>query len=255
MTENDWNPGAYDENHGFVSEYGRDLLDLLAPESGDRVLDVGCGTGHLTAEIAASGAAVIGIDAAPEMIEQARQEYHDLTFEQADVRTYDPAGQFDAVFSNAALHWIPGDDHDAVLSTVAAALGDDGRFVAELGGRGNVSAITDALAAELTARGDDGAHPWYFPSIGEYSPRVESHGMEVEFARLFDRPTELDGGEAGLRNWIEMVGDEFFVGVSSDERAAVLDGVEARVREQLWDESQGVWIADYRRLRFVAKRQ
>ncbi|MFC7076649.1 methyltransferase domain-containing protein [Haloarcula halophila] len=252
MTDgNSWDPDDYDEGHGFVTEYGRDLLELLSPGPGDRVLDVGCGTGHLTAAIADSGADVVGIDAAAEMVDQAREAHPDCAFRQADIREYEPDGEFDAVFSNAVLHWIPGPDHDAVLSTVADALTAEGRFVAEFGGRGNVAAITDALAAELSERGYDRTQPWYFPSIGEYAPRVESHGLELRFARLFDRPTGLDDGEAGLRNWIGMFGDEFFDGVGTTEREAILDGVEERLRPHLFED--GSWTADYRRLRLLAR--
>lgn len=251
MPDNDWDPDDYDDGHGFVAEYGADMLDLLEPGPGDRVLDLGCGTGHLTAAIADSGADVVGIDAAESMVAQAREEYPDLSFEVADAREYDPSG-FDAVFSNAALHWIPGADHDAVLSMVDAALGDSGRFVAEFGGRGNVSQVETALQAELRERGYDATHSWYFPSIGEYAPRLESHGLEVTNAWLFDRPTELDGGEAGLREWIGMFGDELFTGVKESEHGAILDAVEERLRPSLYDPGAATWTVDYRRIRFVA---
>ncbi|MDS0278644.1 methyltransferase domain-containing protein [Halomicroarcula sp. S1AR25-4] len=253
MTDgNDWNPDDYDDGHGFVYEYGSDMLDLLDPKPGDRILDLGCGTGHLTADIADTGAETLGIDASAEMVRQAHEAYPSLDFEQADARAYAPAGSFDAVFSNAALHWIPGTDHDAVLSTVADALTADGRFVAEFGGRGNVRHITDALEAELAERGYEVDHPWYFPSIGEYASRLESAGFEVRFARLFDRPTELDGGEDGLREWVGMFGDEFFENVTAEERERVLDAVEDRLRGELFDADSETWTADYRRLRFVA---
>jgi trans-aconitate methyltransferase len=251
---NAWDPDDYDGGHEFVHEYGRDLLSLLDPQPGDSVLDLGCGTGHLSAEIAERGADVVGVDAAPEMIDQAAEQYPELRFEPADMRAYTPGETFDGVFSNAALHWVPAGDHDAVLETVADALEPNGRFVAEFGGRGNVETITDALSAELGERGYDVEHPWYFPSVGEYAPRVEGHGLEVTVARLFDRPTELDGGADGLRNWIGMFGDEFFEGVSDDDRTAVLDGVEDRLRGDLFDPETETWTADYRRIRFVAQK-
>ena len=251
MPDNEWDPDDYDGGHGFVAEYGADMLDLLDPESGQRVLDLGCGTGDLTAEIADRGVDVVGIDAAESMVAQARQKYPDRSFEVADAREYEP-GDFDAVFSNAALHWIPSEDHEAVLSMVGEALGADGRFVAEFGGRGNVSQVVDALRAELGDRGYDADHSWYFPSIGEYAPRLERHGLEVTSAWLFDRPTELDGGESGLREWVEMFGDEMFTDVGAAERASILDAVEARLRPSLYDGE--TWTADYRRIRVVAQR-
>jgi trans-aconitate methyltransferase len=173
----------------------------------------------------------------------------------ADAREYEPDGTFDAVFSNAALHWIPGADHDAVLSMVADALAENGRFVAEFGGRGNVAQVETAIRAELADRGYDTDHSWYFPSIGEYAPRLESHGLAVTSAVLFDRPTELDGGEAGLREWIGMFADAMFAGVPQGDREAILEGVEERLRPALFDPETGTWTADYRRIRFVAERE
>ena len=253
MLDNEWDPDDYDEDHGFVAEYGKDVVRLLDPQPGERILDVGCGTGTLTAVIADSGADVVGIDAAASMVEQARERYPDLAFAVADAREYEPDA-FDAVFSNAALHWIPCEDHDAVLSMVGSALGETGCFVAEFGGRGNVSQVERAVRAELRERGYDTDHSWYFPSIGEYAPRLESHGLEVTEAVLFDRPTELEGGEAGLREWVGMFGDELFDGVAETDREAVLDAVEERLRPGLYDPETGTWTADYRRLRFVARR-
>lgn len=249
----EWDPDSYDDDHAFVFERGGDVVDLLDPQPGERVLDLGCGTGHLTAELADRGAEVVGIDADPEMIDRARESYPDLSFRLADGREFALDTPVDAVFSNAALHWIPGGNHGAVLDCVADALVDGGRFVAELGGTGNVSAIVDALSAELVARGVEFERPYYFPSVGEYAPRLEAAGFEVRLARLFDRPTPLDGGAAGLRNWIGMFGDAFFAEVADDEREAVLGAVEDRLREQLYDGES--WTADYRRLRFSAVRQ
>ena len=253
MPENEWDPGDYDGDHGFVAEYGADVVELLDAQPGERVFDIGCGTGHLTAEIADRGADVVGIDAAEEMVAQAREQYPDLTFEVADARDYDP-GTFDAVFSNAALHWIPSDDHDAVLSMVARALDEGGRFVAEFGGQGNVSQVETAVRSVLAERGYETGNPWYFPSLGEYTSRLEAHGLEVTAAWLFDRPTPLEGGTAGLREWLEMFGDSVLAPVPERDHGAVLSAVEDRLRPTLYDTETETWTIDYRRLRFVASR-
>ncbi|WP_440764247.1 class I SAM-dependent methyltransferase [Natronorubrum sp. DTA7] len=251
---NRWDADDYDENHSFVAEYGTDALELLEPTAENRVLDLGCGTGHLTARIAEVGATAVGVDSAPEMIERAREAHPNLRFVAADARTMSFDDPFDAVFSNAALHWISDEEQGATLRAVRDALRPGGRFVAELGGTGNVERIVEATLAELESRGYDAESPWYFPSVGEYAGRLEDHGFEVRFARLFDRPTELEAGEDGLRNWLEMFGDSLFSSVSTDERAAVIEGVEDRLEASLYDRDEETWTADYRRLRFRAVR-
>nr|WP_197052453.1 methyltransferase domain-containing protein [Halobellus rufus] len=197
----EWDSDAYDGSHAFVYEYGESVVDLLDPTPGERILDLGCGTGHLTERIADAGAEVVGIDQSDEMIETARETYPDLEFRRADARDFDVEEPVDAVFSNAALHWI--DEQDAVTEAVADALAPGGRYVAELGGSGNVARIVEAVAAELTERGyEPAAEPWYFPTVGEHATTLEAHGFEVRYARLFDRPTELDDGEEGMAAWI-----------------------------------------------------
>ncbi|SNR54592.1 class I SAM-dependent methyltransferase [Halorubrum vacuolatum] len=255
---NRWDAAAYDTDVSFVTEYGGDLLPLLDPAPGERILDVGCGTGHLTAEIADAGAAVVGVDAAADMIAAARREYPDLSFRQVDARELDRATEtvlaepFDAVFSNAALHWIR--EQDRALSAIAAVLRPGGRFVAEFGGAGNVAAIVEATRAELAARGYDGENPWYFPTIGEHASRLESAGFEVRHATLFDRPTPLDGGPDGLVNWLAAFGDGLLSPAPAEQREAIMDAVADRLREERFDEEDRMWTADYRRLRFLAVR-
>ncbi|WP_436908275.1 class I SAM-dependent methyltransferase [Halosimplex marinum] len=255
---NEWDPDAYDRDTGFVHEYGGSVAELLDPAPGERVLDLGCGTGHLTADIAervGESGAVVGVDAAAEMVARARETYPTLRFEVADAREYAPDRSFDAVFSNAALHWIPRADQPAVAERVADLLEPDGRFVAELGGTGNVAAVVDATLAELRDRGREAEHPWYFPTVGEHAAVLEGAGFEVRLARLFDRPTELDGGREGLADWLDVFGDSLFAGLDDGERAAVVSAVEDRLRGDLFDADSGTWTADYRRLRFVAVRE
>ncbi|MFB6192327.1 MAG: methyltransferase domain-containing protein [Haloarculaceae archaeon] len=253
-TENAWEADRYDGDHSFVYEYGADLLGLLKPEPGERVLDVGCGTGHLTAEISERGAEVVGLDRSAGMLAEARDAHPECRFVRGDARQLPVRGPFDAAFSNATLHWIPGDDHGAVLASVRDALAPGGRFVAEFGGTGNVATIVDAVRAEAAERGYETDHRWYFPSVGEYAPRLEERGFEVRYARLFDRPTELEGGEGGLASWLEMFGDDLLAPVPDEELDAVVAGVEDRLRDELFRAAEGTWVADYRRLRFVAVR-
>ncbi|WEL20522.1 methyltransferase domain-containing protein [Halorhabdus sp. BNX81] len=247
---NDWDPAAY-EDHAFVYEYGESLLSLLDPQPGERILDIGCGTGELTAEIAASEPEVVGIDSSAEMIDAARDRHSEPTFRVADATAFDPDESFDAVFSNAAFHWI--DDQDALLSTIADALVPGGRLVAEFGGRGNVAAINGALQSALRERGYDAELPWYFASIDEYAPRLSDHGFEVRLARLFDRPTELEGGENGLRQLYDMFCDDLLDHLDDETRAAVISDAEDALREEYFDGE--TWTADYRRLRIVAVKE
>lgn len=253
MAKQGWDSESYDDDHDFVYEYGGDVLELLDPQPNERIFDLGCGTGHLTAEIASQAESVVGIDASAEMVAQARERYPDREFRHADAREFEADSAFDAVFSNAALHWIPSDDHKRVLRTVRDALTDDGRFVAEMGGHGNVDQIVTATLAELDERGYDGANPWYFPRLGEYASRLEAHEFEVTRAVLFDRPTELENGPQGLANWLGMFGDRFFSELSESEQGAVIAAVEDRLQPALYDSETETWTADYRRLRFVAE--
>jgi trans-aconitate methyltransferase len=247
---NRWDASLYDDKHSFVWKHGASLLELLAPRPGERILDLGCGTGHLTAQIAAGGADVTGVDSSTAMIEQARHGYPHLRFEVADARDFVFAESFDAVFSNAVLHWIR--EPARVIGCVRRALKPGGRFVAEFGGKGNVQVIAGALEAAFREVGSEPFElPWYFPSIAEYTALLEQGGLEVTFATLFDRPTPLDG-EDGMRNWIAMFANDLLARVPEDRREGFLRIAEERLRPVL--HRDGTWLADYRRLRVVARR-
>lgn len=247
-TSNEWDANSYDESHSFVYEYGQGVVELLDPTPDERILDVGCGTGHLTNEIAATGATVVGIDASEGMVKNARDSFSDLQFVRGDARKLPFEESFDAVFSNAALHWVR--EQDTALRSIADVLRPRGRFVAELGGSGNVQTIVDAIESEVIERGYDPDNPWYFPTVGEYATKLETHGFEVRHATLFDRPTELEGGDDGLKEWITMFGDSLLSAVPDGHHQAIRSAVEDRVRDELFED--GVWTVNYRRLRVVA---
>jgi len=245
-----WNAGLYDAKHAFVWEKAKGLLDLLAAKTGERILDLGCGTGNLSAEIAASGAQVVGVDRSPEMIDQASKKFPDLRFEVCDARSLLFSGEFDAVFSNAALHWIP--EAARVVAGVSRALKSGGRFIAEFGGKGNVHDVLAALETAMLQLGipANGANPWYYPGIAEYSALLETHRLEVREAALFARPTKLEDAERGLATWITMFGGSFLERVPEARRQDFLRVVENAARTTLWKSDH--WELDYCRLRIAA---
>lgn len=249
-----WDPALYDSKHSFVWKYGLELIELLAPQRGERILDLGCGTGHLTNQIAGAGARVTGLDISQAMIEQARRNYPDLEFVQADAADFRFAEPFDAVFSNAALHWIK--PPEAVVECIARALQPGGRLVAEFGAKGNIAAIHAALRHALRALDlsqNEAWNPWYYPSVGEYATLLERHGLAVRYATLFDRPTPLEEGERGLRLWLEMFAGDLFDTLSPSRRDDVIRSVEEQLRPAQFRE--GTWYADYARLRVLARRE
>ena len=239
-----WNSELYEARHSFVWQLGQGILELLKPQAGEHILDVGCGTGQLTNEIASSGATVVGIDASPEMIGQARQNYPKLRFVLGDAAAMQFESEFGAVFSNAALHWML--DPAAVAQSMIRALKPGGRLVAEFGGKGNIKQIVESWHAILP-----GPIPakHYFPSIPEYTALLENAGFEVRFAQLFDRPTPLEG-DRGMENWLKQFGWYNFETLPPEKRQSALAEVVAYLKPNLY--RGGQWIADYRRLRVSA---
>jgi trans-aconitate methyltransferase len=254
MTQNVWNAGHYDANIGYVSRLGSSLIGLLAPKPDEAILDLGCGTGDLAAEIAAaSGANVRGMDFSEAMVARAREKYPDIRFWTGDAQDFTLDAPVDAVFSNAALHWMKRRP-EGVVASVWGALKPGGRFVAEFGGKDNIGAIAGAVAESLAARGIDAAsrNPWYYPSLGEYAALLEAQGFRVKFAEHYDRPTPLDGGEKGLRNWLDAFCGMFFDGLAEEVVSEIYKEAESRLRDRLYDKGTGIWTADYVRLRVAA---
>jgi trans-aconitate methyltransferase len=247
-----WNADSYTRKHAFVFEYGAGLVDVLAPRPGEMILDLGCGSGELAGEIAGRGARVVGLDASADMLAKARRQFPALDFRLGDAASFAVPERFDAIFSNATLHWVPA--AEAAIGQMYAHLKPGGRLVAEMGGRGNVDQIVGAVLRQLQRRGYSlaAAHWWYFPTVGEYAGLLEKQGFRVRLAQHFDRPTALADPETGLVDWIEQFGTHFFAEVSAADHAAILAAVNAELRPVLWQNGQ--WLADYKRLRIVAEK-
>lgn len=239
-----WNAETYGRNARFVSDYGVALLDLLAPVPGERILDLGCGDGALTEKIAAAGADVVGVDASENFIGAARER--GLNAHRMDAHHLPFQTEFDGVFSNAALHWML--QPDLVLAGVGRALKPGGRFVGEMGGFGNVAAISTALRAVFHRRELDLPKLWYFPTPAEYSGRLAAAGLHVQSIALIPRPTPLPTGMVG---WLETFRNPLLAGKSPEEERSITDEVVDLLRPSLCD-SDGQWVGDYVRLRFVA---
>lgn len=245
----EWDPELYEAKHSFVWQFGQDVVNLLDPKPGERILDLGCGPGNLTEKIARSGAEVVGLDSSPEMIGQARRNYPALSFVLADGAKMELRDEFDAVFSNAALHWML--DFEAIASGISRALKRGGRFVAEMGGKGNIAAIEGAIQHVLGAYLPAGlpAKRTFYPSMGEYTGLLERHGLECRFAQVFERPTKLDGAN-GMETWLRQFKWYYFEAVTAERREEALAEVVKELDPLLRRENG--WFADYKRLRIHA---
>lgn len=244
-----WDSAAYATHGRFVADLAGGVLALLAPQAGERILDLGCGDGAMTERIAASGAAVTGVDVSSAMVAAARARGLKVEEQSADALAYDQ--EFDAIFSNAALHWIS--NAEDVLDGVRRALRPGGRFVAEMGGHGNIAAIRTAIQAVFATFGIDAERGVgsFFPSVEVYRTMLEEAGFDVQSIALIPRPTPLAGGAEGMRIWLHTFRNGALNLLHPEDRAVALERTIELLRPILADRN-GDWTADYVRLRFHA---
>ena len=241
-----WDPTTYARNARFVSDLGSPVVELLAPKHGERILDLGCGDGALTKKLVDLGCEVVAVDSSAPQVEAARKLGLDAHVMSAEALPFHE--EFDAVFSNAVLHWIKR--ADPMIAGVYRSLRPGGRFVAECGGYGCVQKIRTALIEASNRRGVDGEalSPWYFPTPDDYASRLERAGFRVDSIALIPRPTPLPGDVIG---WLETFAQCFLHGLHDGARHDYFQEVRTLLEPQLVDKN-GVWVADYVRLRFAA---
>jgi SAM-dependent methyltransferase len=243
-----WDASLYAGNGRFVALLAGALVEALQPQAGERILDLGCGDGFLTQQIAESGATLVGVDSSPQMVKAATERGVDARHAEGEALPFE--GEFDAVFSNAALHWMS--DQDAVLRGVHRALKPGGRFVAECGGQGNIAAIRVALLAVLTGRGIpvERIENNSFYHSAEYRAKLENQGFLVEEIALIPRPTPL---ASGIGEWLRTFRGSVLGLLPAGEQPAAIEQIVALLKPVLRDR-EGNWTADYVRLRFRARR-
>jgi SAM-dependent methyltransferase len=251
-----WAPNDYAQNAGFVPAFGTAVVEQLDPKPGELILDLGCGDGTLTAAITAAGASAVGHDSSPEMVEAARSRGVEAFVADAETLDLDSQadrfGRFDAVFSNAALHWML--DADAVATGVFAVLKENGRFVGEMGGAGNLEILRGAMREELEARGYaiPAVDPAWYPTVEEFTRLYAIAGFTEIRVYMFARPTDLP---SGIRGWVKTFRSGLLdvAMVPEWERDDVAAAIERRVAPML-QKPDGTWFADYVRLRFAMRK-
>ena len=246
-----WEAGKYTENFDFVHRYGESVLELVEAEAGGLVVDLGCGNGALTQKLADRGYRVLGVDDSAEMVAEARALHPGLPFQKGDAVTFQLEEKADIIFSNAVLHWIDGSRQQALARNVAAQLKPGGQFIFEFGGKGCAERVHSSLERQFARRGLAYPRTFYFPTIGEYAPILERAGFRVEYAVLFDRPTEQKTGD-GLADWVRMFVKKPFEGLEPALGDEILRAAAEELRPALVRD--GKWFVDYVRIRMKARK-
>jgi len=248
-----WKTKLYDNSHDFVAKFGEGIFSWLQPKKGEDILDLGCGTGDLTKKIQEAGAKVIGIDSSAEMIAAAKVKFPSIPFHQEDAKHLPFVEAFDAIFSNAVLHWVP--EKEKAISSMYNSLKKGGRMVVEFGGKDNIQQMWNALKNSLQKHGytqNASIAFWFFPSIGEYSSLLEKQGFRVVQAAHFDRPTPLKGDD-GMKDWFLMFADNFFPNIPLAIKNEILEETQAALKATHF--KNGAWSADYKRIRVIAVKE
>lgn len=241
----EWNSTLYDKKHNFVAEYGKGLLEFVSPNAKQSILDLGCGTGILTAQLADFCDRIVGVDGSQNMIDKAKKEFSDIEFKVCDALSLPFEKEFDVVFSNAVFHWIS--DHDALLKNIYKVLKPQGVLVCEFGASGNIATIENAFSEACSSRGYGYEPKFNFPMVEDFGNLLENNGFVIDKIYDYDRPTVLRDGEQGLANWMKQFYASELEAMPEHVQAMVLEKVEELTRDNLWNGAE--WVADYRRTR------
>lgn len=244
----EWNSTLYDKKHDFVAEYGKGLLEFVPQNDEQSILDLGCGTGTLTAQLADLCVRIVGVDASQDMVDKAKEGFGDIEFKVCDALDLPFENEFDVVFSNAVFHWIS--DHDALLKNIHKSLKPQGVLVCEFGASGNIAAIENAFAKACNSLGYCYKAKFNFPTAEDFGKLLRKNGFVIDRVYEYDRPTVLKDGEQGLVNWMKQFFAFELQMMLEHVQTMVFEKVERLTRDTLWNGVE--WVADYRRLRAIA---
>ena len=244
----EWNSSLYDQKHNFVAEYGKGLLEFIPKDHKQTILDLGCGTGTLTAQLAEVCEKVVGVDSSPNMISKAQKQFGNIEFMVCDALALPFDNAFDVVFSNAVFHWIS--DHNTLLTNVHKALKPQGLLVCEFGASGNIATIENALIRVFQSLGYRYESKFNFPTVAVFGELLKKNGFIVDKLYDFDRPTVFKDGEQGLTHFLKQFFAAELSALPEHVQSLVCEGVAELAREALWNGQE--WVADYRRLRAIA---
>lgn len=246
-----WNTEEYEDKFQFVHKYGEGVTQLIDAKADAFVVDLGCGNGALSKILTEKGYRVLGIDASTDMIETAKKIYPDIKFQVADATEFQLQEKADVIFSNAVFHWIDADRQEKLIGNISNQLMQGGQLICEFGGKGCGEAVHETLEQNFAKRGMKYPRTFYFPTIGEYAPILEKYGFRVEYAVLFDRPTEQKT-ENGLEDWIRMFVKEPFINLDVELKNEIIQETVKDLRHKLYID--GKWYVDYVRIRIKAKK-
>ncbi len=244
----EWNASLYDDKHRFVAEYGKDLLECIPHDPEQAILDLGCGTGILTARLFELGNRVVGIDSSHSMIEKAKDQFPEIEFRVCNALDLPFEQEFDVVFSNAVFHWI--DDHDLLIKNIYKSLHDSGLLICEFGAHGNIKTIEIAFSEICNTYGYHYTSGFNFPTVDDFAQMLEKNKLKIEKIYAYDRPTVLSDGEHGLVHWMKQFFSFELVKIPMDIQNIIFEKMEKVCRNTIWNGKE--WVADYRRLRAIA---
>jgi trans-aconitate methyltransferase len=206
-----WNAAEYAAHSAVQQSWARELIARLNLRGNEHVLDVGCGDGKVTAEIANAvpRGLAIGIDASAEMIGFARKtfpakKFPNLEFQVMDARKIKFDRRFDLIFSNATLHWV--DDHQSILHGMASVLKSGGRLIVSCGGKGNAQDVFVALRPELRRKSWSKyfrkmPKPYFFYSPADYEKWLPKFGFKIQSLQLVPKDATYAGAD-GFAAWL-----------------------------------------------------